>query len=217
MPLALEGALRRLSDGDTSVVNARILEREYWETLAWGAAEIAQSAKSAELAVPEVELDAMRYDISTRGYGMIQPGGSWSWEELEPGLERLRLAANALRAAGWPPAFVFCLDLAWDILDRVPLTGHRTLGSPCFAHVPCSHLRSSSSGRRSSRCWVAGARWTLRCFAGLQRSQRRSTRGPQPAVLTVLAVRRHRSDPTSACHTATSPACNRCASATAPR
>lgn len=52
-----------------------------------------------------------------RAAGAAESG--WSWGEDQAVLERLARAAHALRARGWPPAFVFMLREAWALADRL--------------------------------------------------------------------------------------------------
>lgn len=127
----LREILHDLSDGNTSVINEKLMSPDYWAAIAF-ADGVRRHAPSAtdELPIPEIQLDAARYDIGTRGYATIQPEG-WSWGDLAPALDKLRLAAMALRAAGWPPVFIFCLDLAWEVLDKLWLPMEALLGNDC--------------------------------------------------------------------------------------
>ena len=78
-----------------------------------------------------VATDAMRYDIGKHGYAALQPGADLSWGALAPALGHLHSAALALRAAGWPPAFVFMLDLAWELVDKLWMPMEGILGEGC--------------------------------------------------------------------------------------
>jgi len=162
----LRKILHDLSDGDTSVVSERILCPEYWMAIAF-ADGVRRPASSGctELSIPEIQLDAARYDIGTRGYSTIQPGDGWSWGDLAPALDKLRLAAMALRASGWPPVFVFCLDLAWELLDRLWLPMEALLGNGCVMDP-------------SVFCWIAATPSPMR--SGVSSSSNSDNGGTEP-------------------------------------
>ena len=87
----------------------------------------------------------MAASIDERGYGSVQPADlTWHWDELRPALQALTAAAAALRAAGWPPAFLFALPGAWRIVDRLFVPMEAILGEGC-AMDP------------SVFCWIAKA------------------------------------------------------------
>ena len=76
-----------------------------------------RGAMPAELGVPTERLRAMAQEIDRNGYGVVEPC-EWAWGE-GAALRTLEAAAHALAAHGWPPAMVFMLDLAWEVVDRL--------------------------------------------------------------------------------------------------
>ena len=153
----LPDLLKRLSDGDVSAVSTRILSDDYWaslvrERLGTAADPILALSSSngtfngngtverkKELAVPAAQLSAMADSLDMRGYGMLKPGGvgggdgsGWVWDnELQSALRSLEACANALKAYGWPPAFVFALPGAWRIIDKLFVPMASLLGEGC--------------------------------------------------------------------------------------
>ena len=89
-----------------------------------------RGGRTAELRVPEDELRRMGASLNASGFGVAQPE-RWGWGEDQVRLEQLRQAAHALARRGWPPAFVFMLDEAWDVVDGLwpPMRG--LLGDDC--------------------------------------------------------------------------------------
>ena len=54
------------------------------------------------------------------------------WDkELQSALHSLEACANALKAYGWPPAFVFALPGAWRIIDKLFVPMASLLGEGC--------------------------------------------------------------------------------------
>ena len=89
-------------------------------------------AGEAELSIPPSTLQAMRDSLDARGYGAMQPGAGWDWQGPTPSLlQAMYAAAGALRAAGWPPAFVFALPGAWRLIDRLFAPMEALLGEGC--------------------------------------------------------------------------------------
>lgn len=177
----LPDLLKRLSDGDAGAVSPRILAPEYWEALvrervsaavspaalaalstamaeadaAAAAAAPAGAHESGGLAIPNADLGTMRQSLDERGYGALQPGAAWDWSSLAPLLEAMYEAAAALRAAGWPPAFVFALPGAWKVIDRLFIPMEALLGEGCemdpsvfcwIAHRPAPLNAPSTAG-----------------------------------------------------------------------
>lgn len=135
-PARLPDALQRLRDGDVSAVSSQVRSASFWREVA-GDCLAASAGESmpvqTELPIPYEELHAMRASIQARGYGVVQPSpGTWSWDErLTGALAGLRAAADAFRAAGWPPAFIFTLDEAWAVLDQIWAPMESLLGVGC--------------------------------------------------------------------------------------
>jgi hypothetical protein len=105
-------------------------------------------ARPKELGIPAAELDAMRSALDARGYGSVCPtSATWNWDELEALLAALAAAADALRDAGWPPAFVFVLPGAWKVIDRLFAPMEALLGRDCMMDpsVFCWIARTPSS------------------------------------------------------------------------
>ena len=128
----LPALLERLKAGDMSAVSTTIRTSDYWRTTAGiGAAYESASQGKEELLIPPEDLEAMRRSLNQLGYGALQPGSSWGYGALAPVLGALRAAAGTLRAAGWPPAFVFMLDEAWELLDRLFEPMEAILGEGC--------------------------------------------------------------------------------------
>ena len=132
----LPDALQRLRDGDVSAVSSRVRTATFWREVAGDclAASAGEATPArAELPIPSEELDAMRASVQARGYGVVQPSpGAWGWgEQLTGTLAGLRAAAEAFRAAGWPPAFIFTLDEAWAVLDQIWAPMEALLGPGC--------------------------------------------------------------------------------------
>ena len=148
-PGTLPGLLERLKNGDKSAVSETIRNPSYWRAIVDGSADANLSlstvgsqptaavpaelptAAPAELPIPAEALAKMRTSLAERGYGAVQPGTGWSYGDLAPLLAKLRAAADAMRAAGWPPVFVFCLDEAWQLLDLVFAPMEALLGEGC--------------------------------------------------------------------------------------
>lgn len=103
-----------------------------------------RASRSPELRIPHADVGRMRQSLHDRGYGSLKPGDTWQWHEARALLGGLRDAAATVRAAGYPPAFVFMLDSAWEVLDRLwePLTA--LLGDGCTMDP-------------SVFCWIAAA------------------------------------------------------------
>ena len=124
----------------------------------------------AELPIPAAELTRMRQSLHSRGYGSLQPGVGWEWGEGGALLRGLRAAADALRAAGYPPAFVFMLDGAWEVhrrAGRLPwwLGDDGPESVECFWDTRARCLICCGSRWRLSS--ARGAQWTPPYSAGL--------------------------------------------------
>ena len=96
----------------------------------------AAAAGWGDLAVPDAALARMRDALDRRGYGALRPTAgkdeAWAWpDSLAADIAWLREAAFALRARGWPPAFVFVFDAAWRIVDRMWAPMEAALGTGC--------------------------------------------------------------------------------------
>ena len=129
-PALLPDLLQRLSNGDVTATSATVLSPDYWRSIAGCGSVADASSVTVELPIPESELEGMRSSIRARGYGKIEPK-LWQWGEITPALAALREAAATLRAAGWPPAFIFTLDEAWAVLDKLWAPMEAILGPGC--------------------------------------------------------------------------------------
>ena len=163
-PGTLPGLLERLKNGDMSTVSDTIRNPSYWRAIVDGSADANHSpsrstvvsptaAAPSELPIPAEALAKMRTSLAERGYGAVQPGTDWSYGDLAPLLAKLRAAADAMRAAGWPPVFVFCLDEAWQLLDLVFAPMEALLGEGCRMDP-------------SVFCWIASTPPALNTSAG---------------------------------------------------
>jgi hypothetical protein len=137
-PQRLRRALELLQDGDASAVAPEVLSEEFWRAaLGRRGLEPRPPPTSGDLAVPDAALARMRDAIDRRGYGALRPtaaadGEAWAWPEtVAAEIAWLREAACALRARGWPPAFVFVFDAAWRIVDRMWAPMEAALGEGC--------------------------------------------------------------------------------------
>ena len=194
----LPGLLERLRDGDLTAVAARVRTAGYWRSLAGDALACSQPADARatfpmELPISADELASFRGSLETRGYGAMAPDalGGWSWGSLAHTLAALRAAAGAFRAAGWPPAFIFTLDEAWELLDRLWTPMEAALGPNCrmdpsvFCWIAATPTPNDGSGVRAPPTAApAGANFGVphRDFTCLQ-SLRKSDGAP--AVLSV--------------------------------
>jgi hypothetical protein len=137
----------RLDEQEIVVRLEQATDEQYWSRLIpWLSVHGAQRRVTEQAPLDEAALSDLRLRMETDGYFQLPPLFS------RADIDRMRAGVDALRAAGWPPAFAFVFDEFWDLV-RTPSVvqlfetalgaGHRQ-----NAHVWCHYVApvSGSSG-----------------------------------------------------------------------
>ncbi|KAJ1632499.1 hypothetical protein T492DRAFT_988121 [Pavlovales sp. CCMP2436] len=181
-PEPMRELLEAWRDGDFDRAPAELLDLGFWRELALGAGAAPSSLPpppppgSASESAWQVERARMRQALEREGYFVSLPtdanaelaagtraaglaGGTpsgWAWGEAHASaVGALAVAAEALRAAGWPPVFVFMLDESWALAEVAwPVL------APCL--TPPAGAVSSADAEceldSSVFCWIASRR-----------------------------------------------------------
>lgn len=172
--------LKQVRDGQLDCVEPEALEASFWRALVPGLAATESSAEATDDQSPPLDsaysFATVKRDLLANGYFVLPPPPPQSADEptedeaSQSRLHRLHLAARRLQQLGWPPVFVFMLDEAWAVLDRVWPVMRAVLGEDCEmdASIFCWVARVGRGTRRGAaqRTGIGGASATEEEGAG---------------------------------------------------